>query len=156
MGAFGELDLDDLDTSFTKGTYRLKLADVQDRDAKVEDGEPKRKFIIFNFEISDTNPDVEDFNGERTKGVFLNYWPNLNEEIYKSMSGQDKGNVRRSLKLYKTLGRAFGASEKDIKAGNVDWEEYMDTYVYATLYADKNGEPAIQTDSFANEASVEI
>lgn len=156
-GMYGDLSLDELDIDFVRGTYRLRLADVQDHSANVEEGELPRKFRIFNFEIDDDNPDVEDFRGEQAKGVFLNYWPELNRAKLDSMSSKEKTSLRKAVKLFKTLAEAFGVDQEQIKSGQIDWENYIDHYVYATLYKDKRtGDPAIQTDSIVSEQSVEI
>lgn len=154
---FGSIDLDDIDTTFKAGTYRLKLENIQDREATVEDNELKRRFKIFNFVIDDDNPEIESFNGEQVKGVFLNYWPGINTELYKSMTPTEKSNFRKALNLYKTLARAFGAEEDVIAAGKVQWDDYEDIHVFGRLYPNKqSGDPTLQQDSIVHEDSVEL
>lgn len=155
-GMFAGMDMDELTATISKGTYRIKLDDVADKEANTEFGEPDRRFKIFNFSIEDERPEVEDFYGERVKGVFLNYWPNLKQD-FPNMDATTKSQVRRSAKLYQTLARAFGADEAAIASGNVVWNDYVGQYVYATLFPNKSdGEPQAQTDSFVNESAIEL
>jgi hypothetical protein len=155
-GMFGDMSFDDIDTTFPRGVYRIRLDSIKDVEANTEMGEPDRRFKIFNFSISDDTDEIKDFDGEQVKGVFLNYWPNLTETEYKEMSGKDKGNVRRNAKLYKSLASAFGADPEAIDSANVDFNEYEGSFVFAALYMNKDGEPCVQGDSFVHESAVEI
>lgn len=156
---FGGIDLDELSAPIPRGTYKLQLKDISDRAANTQYGEPERRFKIFNFSIVEApegNEDAEQFEGESTKGLFLNYWPNLRSDIG-TMDSSQKSQVRKSATLYKKLAQAFGASPEEIKSGSVDWDSYVGSYIYATVFPNnQDGQPQIDQNSFQHESSVEI
>lgn len=153
---FGDLSLDDIDTKFNRGTYRLRLDGVKDMEASTEMGEPERRFKIFNFSISDDTEEIADFDGENVKGVFLNYWPNLTMDQYKDLAANEKKQVRAAAKLYQSLAHAFGASEDDIQNNNVNFDDYVGSFVLAQLYQNKEGDPQVNGTSFTHEKEVEL
>lgn len=157
MSMFGGIDINEASANIKKGTYLLRLAEITDREANVEYDEVPRRYKIFNFEIAEQdNEDAQDFIGDRVSGLFLNYWPDLDAEKMKGMSSKEKQYLRQSLNLYKSLARAFGASEEEIEAGTVNFDEYVDSTVYCDIFINKNGEMQCQTNKFVNADSVEL
>lgn len=151
MGAFGDINLDDVVLNIPKGTYRMKLNKVSNKQSN---DDSDRWFLILGFEVNDENAD-EELIGEAPEDVFITYWPELTEDVVRGFDSKTKKIYKMSVQAYKDVARALGAPEDDVAKGDIDFEAYIGTEIYADVFTDKNEKSRIQTSKMKNADMVD-
>lgn len=146
MGAFGEINLDDVVLNVPKGTYKVNLTKAANHEAS--DQTDGRVYLILGFEVVES--DDPDMIGESPEDVFITLWPELDSDMLRGFDSKTKKMYKLSVASYKDVARALGAEETDINNGEVDFEAFLGTQVYADIYVNKNEESRIQTKTMKN------
>jgi hypothetical protein len=158
-GMFGDFAVEDIPLTIPKGTYKLTLMDVQDKEAQNENfDDPDRRYLILNFEISGGD-DADDYIGERPNGVFINYWPGLTEEQFKAFDNKAKANWKMNFKNFQTVAIALGADREDVEKGRItpqDIESYVGTEVFCDLFNNKQQQAQLSINSMKNAETVDM
>lgn len=150
FGDFGDFDVNEVQLSLEKGTYKLKVTELK---------EPKQKpdslaaYRILELVIDDDN--AGDFNGEVPGGIFMAYYPGMTKDDFDSMDAKAKANYRRSLATFKKVAKAFGFDAADIDKGRVDWKSVVGYEIFGDLYTDKSDNLKVNYDSITLASEVE-